>query len=136
MGMTIDDCIKMLIAKEKCMKRETSGIDTDCNLHNCNDCSLCYEQGTIGEQKMALLFAVDAMRQYQQLQADYENRLKADMVAMLTEIQLEIEEFMGTISPNYDEAAQDISKVIQQKINSLKAEIEPQESEDNNVETI
>ena len=45
---------------------------------------------------------------------------KKQMVAMLTEIQLEIEEFMGTISPNYDEAAQDISKVIQQKINELK----------------
>ena len=68
MGMTIEDCIKMLIAKEKCMKRETSGIDTDCNSHNCNNCSLCYEQGTIGEQKMALLFAVDAMRQYQKVE--------------------------------------------------------------------
>ena len=64
--------------------------------------------------------AVIIMRKYQKMQADYENRLKADMVAMLTEIQLEIEEFMGTISPNYDEAAQDISKVIQQKINALK----------------
>ena len=64
--------------------------------------------------------------------ADYEARLKADMVAMLTEIQLEIAEFMGTISPNYDEAAQDISQVIQQKINSLKVESEPKESEDNN----
>jgi hypothetical protein len=54
----------------------------------------------------------------------YEARLKNDMVALLTELQLEIEEFMGTISPNYDEAAQDISKVIQQKINALKAESE------------
>lgn len=73
MGMTIDDCIKMLIAKEKCMKRETSGIDTDCNLHNCDNCSLCYEQGNIGEQKMALLFAVDAMRKYQKIVQIVEN---------------------------------------------------------------
>lgn len=68
MGMTIEDCAKMLIAKEKCMERETSGIDTGCNLHNCDDCSLCYEQGTMGEQKEALKFAVDTMRKYQQLE--------------------------------------------------------------------
>ena len=36
MGMTIDKCVEMLIAKEKCMKRETSGTDTDCNDHNCD----------------------------------------------------------------------------------------------------
>ena len=64
------------------------------------------------------------LRKYQMMQSDYEARLKADMVAMLTEIQLEIAEFMGTVSPNYDEAAQDISIVIQQKINSIKAESE------------
>ena len=134
MGMTIDDCIKMLIAKEKCMKRETSGIDTDCNLHNCDDCSLCYEQGTMGEQKMALLFVIDAMRKYQMMQVDYENRLKADMVAMLTEILLEAEEntvrwYVGRVDGKSDDVVmmETINDIIQQKINSLKAEIEPQE---------
>jgi hypothetical protein len=68
MGMTIDDCAKMLIAKEKCMERETSGTDTECNLHNCDDCSLCYEQGTMGEQKETLKFAVDTMRKYQKIE--------------------------------------------------------------------
>ena len=68
MGMTIDDCTKMLIAKEKCMSRETSGIDTDCNSHNCDNCDLCYEQGTMGEQKEALRFAVDTMRKYQKIE--------------------------------------------------------------------
>jgi hypothetical protein len=68
MGMTIEDCINKLIAKEKCMSRETSGIDTDCNLHNCDNCDLCYEQGTMGEQKEALKFAVETMRKYQQLE--------------------------------------------------------------------
>ena len=67
MGMTIDDCTKMLIAKEMCMERETSGIDTECNLHNCDDCSLCYEQGTMGEQKEALKFAIETMRKYQKI---------------------------------------------------------------------
>lgn len=68
MGMTIEDCTKILIAKEKCMERETSGIDTDCNLHNCDDCFLCYEQGTVGEQKEALRFAINIMRKYQKIQ--------------------------------------------------------------------
>ena len=36
--------------------------------------------------------AVDIIKKYQQLKADYENRLKADLVAMLTDLQLEIEE--------------------------------------------
>ncbi len=131
MGMTIDDCIKALTAKEKCMERETSGIDTECNSHNCIDCSLCYEQGTTGEQKMALLFAVDAMRKYQLMQADYENRLKADMVAILTEIQLEIEENSYPENVYGDEygidkiiATDAIYQIIQQKINALKAESE------------
>lgn len=76
--MTIDDCIKILIAKEKCMKRETSGTDTECNLHNCIDCSLCYEQGTTGEQKMALLFAVDTMRKYQKIEQIINNAKDSD----------------------------------------------------------
>ena len=64
--------------------------------------------------------AIDTMRKYQMLQADYETRLKADMVAMLTEIQLEIEELQGKYSPYYDEASQHICYFIQQKIDSLK----------------
>lgn len=71
MGMTIEDCTKMLIAKEKCVERETSGTDTDCSYHNCADCSLCYEQGTMGEQKEALKFAVDTMRKYQKIEQAY-----------------------------------------------------------------
>lgn len=66
--MTIDKCANMLMAKEKCMERETSGTDTDCNFHNCDDCSLCYEQGTTGEQKGALRFAVDIIRKYQKIE--------------------------------------------------------------------
>ena len=64
--------------------------------------------------------------------ADYENRLKADMVAMLTEIQLEIEEIpnsyehkpIGTY--DYCLGAERERKtnleIIQQKINALKGD--------------
>lgn len=47
----------------------------------------------------------------------YENRLRADMVAMLTEIQLEIEELD---TPNNGSAYMDCSEIIQEKITSLK----------------
>ena len=57
--------------------------------------------------------------------ADYETRLKADMVAMLTEIQLEIEEKFNDRPFSYNhhqrtEFYRDIDEIIQQKINSLK----------------
>jgi hypothetical protein len=56
--------------------------------------------------------------------SDYENRLKADVVAMLTEIQLEIEEMdSGCGWEGYRPTAQVIG-LIQQKINSLKSESE------------
>ena len=68
--------------------------------------------------------------------ADYENRLKADMVAMLTEIQLEMEEntvcwYVGRVDGKSDDVVlmETINDIIQKKINALKAEIELQESE-------
>lgn len=57
--------------------------------------------------------------------ADYENRLKADMVAMLTEIQLEIDELevpLLYLAEDYEGGVLDCKNVIQQKINALKAE--------------
>ena len=78
--------------------------------------------------------AIDTMRKYQLMQADYENRLKADMVVMLTDLQLEIEEldFFEDEEPvnitqelidevkSWEYGVKDCCKVIQQKINSLK----------------
>lgn len=57
--------------------------------------------------------------------ADYEARLKADMVAMLTEIQLEIEE-LDPCGDEWSDSLDACNDIIQQKINAL------QESEDNN----
>ena len=55
----------------------------------------------------------------------YEARLKADMVAMLTEIQLEIEEMKMqslTVKEIWNNAIDVCSDRIQQKINALRGE--------------
>ena len=54
--------------------------------------------------------------------ADYENRLKADMVAMLTEIQLEIEELKNepACCHHFERGIRFSSNIIQQKIDALK----------------
>ena len=60
--------------------------------------------------------------------ADYEARLKADMVAMLTELQLEIEEMSGLVTEIHGKEwneinvihSQDVLSSIQQKIDKLK----------------
>ena len=56
------EAIKMLTAKVECIRRETSGTDIDCNLRNCDDCKLCYAQGTTGEQREALNMAISALQ--------------------------------------------------------------------------
>ena len=61
--MTNEQAKKMLKAKLECLKRETSGTNFDCNNSNCDECSLCYEQGNMGEQKQALDMAIKALEQ-------------------------------------------------------------------------
>ena len=61
--MTNEQAKKMIKAKLECLKRETSGTDFDCNNSNCDECSLCYEQGNMGEQKEALDMAIKALEQ-------------------------------------------------------------------------
>ncbi|MBO4783983.1 MAG: hypothetical protein J5521_04500 [Lachnospiraceae bacterium] len=73
----------------------------------------------------ALQTAKDTMRKYRLMQADYENRLKADLVAILEELDLQIDE-----SAAYNLEVAKVQWLIREKINALKAESEPQESED------
>ena len=60
--MTNEQAKNYLNAKLECLKLETSGTDF-CNHTNCDDCSLCYEQGNMGEQKEALDMAIKALEQ-------------------------------------------------------------------------
>ena len=61
--MTREQAKNMLKAKLECLKHETSGYYFDCNRCNCDECSLNYEQGNMGEQKEALDMAIKALEQ-------------------------------------------------------------------------
>ena len=58
----------------------------------------------------------------------YENRLKADMLAMLEELKLEFEEYEPKWAENEDQVIasnrtwEDFDDIIQQKIDALKGE--------------
>lgn len=54
--MTREEATNILKAKLECYKRQTSETDFDCD--DCDKCSLVYEQGNIGEQKLALAMAI------------------------------------------------------------------------------
>lgn len=83
-------------------------------------------QTTQEQHEDAKRVAIDTMRKYQMFQADYEYRLKADMAAMLTEIQLEIEDLYpehqctGELT-GFADAIETITPIIQQKIDKLTA---------------
>ena len=84
------------------------------------------DAASFGAADTAKWVAIDTMRKYQQLQADYETRLKADMVAMLEELKEQLrelhEDFFET--EHFDEAygVSDSMDVIQEKINALRGE--------------
>ena len=102
MGMTIDDHIEVL-------KSYSHGFT-----------------GYAGNLQDSIDVAMDTMRKYQQLQADYETRLKADMVAIFTELQVGIGEHINpsnhtdSYEDGWSEGAEWCIDYIQQKINSLK----------------
>lgn len=85
-------------------------------------CSHCLVKGCdkpIEKIDEAKLMVIETMRKYQQLQADYENRLKTDLKAILVDLQFEIKEhdpgcgWEGYADKNV------IDCIIQEKINAL-----------------
>lgn len=64
----------------------------------------------------------DVSAKYRMMQADYNARLKADMAAMITELQLEISELKSYESADGQDLVMlsDIGTLFQQKINNLK----------------
>lgn len=73
--MTLENTIRMLIAKEKCIEHEISGCDEMCNNHKCLACELNYTQGNMGEQKECLKTAI-AYLQSSDISDDLQSELK------------------------------------------------------------
>lgn len=96
MGMTIDNSIRLLegyLEWQKLHKMDGTGIDE------------------------ATRNLIDVVRKYQMMQADYENRLKADMVIMLEDLDLQIDELAA-----YNLEAAKVQRLIRDKINVLRGE--------------
>lgn len=60
--MTFEGAKKIIDAKRECLERRTSGTDTECNNHNCENCELEYAQGNMSEYKAALRMASTAIQ--------------------------------------------------------------------------
>ena len=96
-----------------------------CDLHNYHECDLTCESieedycwNGDSREKHCPLREVEAIPK-----ADYENRLKADLKAILVELQLEIEEIVKEeelIDKKWANGLHYSEKIIQQKINQLK----------------
>lgn len=69
--MTLDNAIDMAKSKLECMELETRG---SCPCDDCDNCSLNYEQGNMGEQIEWLGMAIKALEREQKfLDAGYKN---------------------------------------------------------------
>ena len=129
MGMTIEECIHKLdfsigvyqkLINENVANGEVVGTGVRGTWTASTPLNKAYS-----DMIEALQTAKDTMRKYRLMQADYENRLKADLVAILEELDLQIDE-----SAAYNLEVAKVQWLIREKINALKAESEPQESED------
>ena len=125
MGMTIEDCIHKLdffigayqkLIDENVANGEVVGTGVRGTWTASTPLNKAYSN-----MIEALQIAKDTLRKYQMMQADYETRLKADMVAILDEYDLRLYE-------QYDDTdflkVKYVRQAIQQKINELKAESE------------
>lgn len=103
----------------------------DCDLHNYFECDITNESieedycwNGDSREKHCPLREVEAIPK-----ADYENRLKTDLVAMLEKLQLEIKELWDSrydvwLDTQYyigkSDTLEEVDEVIQQKIDALK----------------
>ena len=129
MGMTIDDNVKTKLldslAKEPAMVISTAyAYAKNYTLYG-EDITKAWttavQQASIIQQ-VRIKAEVEA---YDRFKADYENRLKADKVAMLKELQSEIEEIVKeetSIDWKWVKGLHYSEKIIQKKIDALESE--------------
>lgn len=133
MGMSIDDNVKKKLldslAEEPAMVISTAYAYAKNYVMYGEDITKAW---TTAVQQSSILEQVRQkawVEAYDSFKKEYENRLKADMVAMLTDLQLDIEgqKFDTHIDKDvWNDAIRVCSGLIQEKINSIKAESEEQ----------
>lgn len=98
----------------------------DCDLHNYHECDLTCESieedycwNGDSREKHCPLREVEAIPK-----ADYEARLKADMVAMLEDLRLDFQEaeLAGVLDNKELIFADEVDDLVQEKINALRGE--------------
>lgn len=97
-----------------------------------------YYDSTLKDNVEALQYAISSLKTDEAYQIMYEGGeifTKTDMVAMLTDIQLEIEELdVSDVVPEYQDGADEtrdyIADLLQQKIDALKGEQEAADGKD------
>ena len=124
--MTIDEAQIMLKAKAKCIERICKGIYEDCNEQKCDNCDLCYAQGTNGEQIELMLQCAEWLEELKAIKSDgftdnlldmgftkgY-NKALDDFVKFASDMPT-VEEDDGTIRPMWlEEMAEQIKRKIQ-----------------------
>ena len=87
------------------------------------------------KERDAINKAICTIEKYQKMQTDYNARLKANMVAMLENLQIEFEEYEPKWAENEEQAVasnrtwDDFDDIIQQKIDKIKVESDASMSE-------
>lgn len=69
--MNNSEAIEKLRAYLKCQENKVKGINAMCNHNLCDDCDLCYMQGTTSEHLTSIELAIQALekvKEYQQLE--------------------------------------------------------------------
>ena len=61
MKMTESEAKEKLRAYYKCQRLQVKGIYEDCNNKRCDNCDLCYMQGTTGEHLESVKVAIQAL---------------------------------------------------------------------------
>lgn len=69
--MNNNEAVEKLRAYLKCQENKVKGINALCNPNLCDDCDLCYMQGTTSEHLTSIELAIQALeklKEYQQLE--------------------------------------------------------------------
>ena len=74
--MNNKEALEKLKAYLKCQKRQVKGIHEDCNNKKCDNCDLCYIQGTTGEHIEAIESAIQSLESHKRIIKRLKKELK------------------------------------------------------------